>query len=125
MRCGHDNCETCPYADCIDGAKIRKPKRVRNRTEYMKKYYLEHKQEKHEKYLKRRYRKKVMTEMERIRALIGNLKNWDWTIFPQFKLEKEDAVALQNLDALKEYVLFKTKEADDKKENIEKSDLKG
>ena len=45
-----------------------------------------------------------MTKMERIRALIGNLKNWDWTVHPQFPVEKEDAEALQDIDAIKEYI---------------------
>lgn len=45
-----------------------------------------------------------MTKMERIRALIGNLKNWDWTVYPQFPVEKEDAEALQDLKAIKEYI---------------------
>ena len=45
----------------------------------------------------------MLTNEERIRALIGNLKNWDWSIFPQFRLEKEDAAALMDL-------LNKTKE---------------
>lgn len=39
----------------------------------------------------------MLTTEERIRALIGNLKNWDWTIFPQFRLEKEDAAALMEI----------------------------
>ena len=45
-----------------------------------------------------------MTKKERIRALIGNLKNWSWDIYPQFRIEKEDAEALQDLEALKEYL---------------------
>lgn len=45
-----------------------------------------------------------MNKKERIRALIGNLKNWSWDIYPQFRVEKEDAEALQDLEALKEYV---------------------
>ena len=36
----------------------------------------------------------MLTTEERIRALIGNLKNNDWSINPQFRLEKEDAAAL-------------------------------
>lgn len=36
-----------------------------------------------------------MTEKERLRALLGNIKNWDWTVYPQFKMEKEDAEALR------------------------------
>ena len=45
-----------------------------------------------------------MTKAERIRALIGNLKNWSWDVTPQFRIEKEDAEALQDLEALKEYI---------------------
>jgi len=36
--------------------------------------------------------------------LIGNLKNWSWDVYPQFKLEKEDADALQDIEAVKEYI---------------------
>ena len=39
----------------------------------------------------------MLTAEERIRALKCNLKNHDWTVFPQFKLEKEDAAALLEL----------------------------
>lgn len=39
----------------------------------------------------------MLTNEERIRALLGNLKNWDWSIFPQYRLEKEDAAALMEL----------------------------
>lgn len=35
-----------------------------------------------------------MTNEERIRALVGNLKNWSWDVEPQFRIEKEDADAL-------------------------------
>jgi len=45
-----------------------------------------------------------MTKAERIRALIGNLKNWSWDVTPQFRIEIEDAEALQDLEALKEYI---------------------
>lgn len=55
-----------------------------------------------------------MTKMERIRALIGNLKNWSWDVFPQFRIEKEDAEALQDLEALKEYI----KEKENGRESI-------
>ena len=48
-----------------------------------------------------------MTNNERIRALIGNLKNWSWDVNPQFRIEKEDADALQDLNALKQYVAEK------------------
>lgn len=36
----------------------------------------------------------MLTNEERIRALTGNLKNWDWTVNPQYRIEKEDAQAL-------------------------------
>lgn len=35
-----------------------------------------------------------MTNEERLRALIGNLKNYDWSVLSQFRIEKEDAQAL-------------------------------
>ena len=46
----------------------------------------------------------VMTNKDRIQALIGNVKNWSWDVYPQFRVEREDAVALQDLQALKEYI---------------------
>lgn len=36
----------------------------------------------------------MLTTDERIRALISNLKNFNWNVIPQYRLEKEDAVAL-------------------------------
>ncbi len=36
--------------------------------------------------------------------MIGNLKNWSWDVHPQFRIEKEDAEALQDLEVIKEYV---------------------
>lgn len=39
----------------------------------------------------------MLTNEERIRALKCNLKNFDWTVTPQFRLEKEDAEALLEL----------------------------
>lgn len=36
-----------------------------------------------------------MTTIERVRALIGNLKHHPWDIYPTFKIEKEDAEALR------------------------------
>lgn len=36
----------------------------------------------------------MLTNEERIRALICNLRNWDWSVLPQFRLEKEDGEAL-------------------------------
>lgn len=38
----------------------------------------------------------MLTEKERLRALFGNLRNHPWDIYPQFKIEKEDAEALLN-----------------------------
>lgn len=37
-----------------------------------------------------------MTTEERVRALLGNLKNWSWDVFPQFRIEKEEAEALRS-----------------------------
>lgn len=36
--------------------------------------------------------------------MLGNIKNWSWDVYPQFKIEKEDAEALRDLDALQEYI---------------------
>lgn len=36
----------------------------------------------------------MLTDEERLRALIGNLKNWSWDVCQQFKIEKEDADVL-------------------------------
>lgn len=38
----------------------------------------------------------MLNNEERIRALIGNLKNWSWDVIPVFKIEREDAIALLN-----------------------------
>ena len=35
-----------------------------------------------------------MMQMDRVRALLGNLKNWSWDIAPQYRIEKEEATAL-------------------------------
>ena len=40
----------------------------------------------------------MMTRDERVRALLGNIKNWSWDVTPQFRIEKEDG------NALREYV---------------------
>ena len=45
-----------------------------------------------------------MNNKDRIRALISNLKNNSWDIFPQFRIEKEDADALQDIEAIKAYI---------------------
>lgn len=42
----------------------------------------------------------MLTDRERLRALLGNIKNHPWDVVPQFKLEKEDADVL--LEATKE-----------------------
>ena len=39
----------------------------------------------------------MLTNEERIRALRCNLKNYDWSVSPQFRLEQEDAEALLGL----------------------------
>lgn len=36
----------------------------------------------------------MLSKEERIRALIGNLKNIDWSVTTQFRLEREDGAAL-------------------------------
>ena len=36
----------------------------------------------------------MLTKTERLRALLGNIKNHPWDVIPQFKLEKEDADVL-------------------------------
>lgn len=48
-----------------------------------------------------------MTRDERVRALLGNLKNWSWDVVPQFRIEKEDSDALR--DWAKEMEENKTK----------------
>lgn len=39
----------------------------------------------------------MLTKEERLRALKCNLKNYNWTVTPQFRLEREDAEALLEL----------------------------
>ena len=46
----------------------------------------------------------MLTHKDRIRALIGNIKNHDWVVNGKFFLEKEDADALQDIKALKEFI---------------------
>ena len=81
---------------------------MRDRKTYSKEYYLSHKEHCKEKnrrnYLRRKERMRIMNNKERIRALIGNIKNWSWDVYPQFKLEKEDAEALRDIEALKAYI---------------------
>lgn len=38
----------------------------------------------------------MITEEERVRALLGNLKNWSWDVEPQFRIEREDSNALRS-----------------------------
>lgn len=40
----------------------------------------------------------MLTVMERVRAILVNIKEYSWDVHPTFKLEKEDA------DALLEYL---------------------
>lgn len=47
-RCNHDDCFTCPYPDCVKD----QPKAEKDRKDYQKKYYEEHKAEILEKYEK-------------------------------------------------------------------------
>ena len=77
-------------------------------------YYAKNKDEVNRKRREKRRLKKVMDNQERIRALVGNIKNWSWDIFPQFKLEKEDAIALQDLEAMKAYIAEREKYDKDK-----------
>lgn len=36
----------------------------------------------------------MLTDRERLRALVGNIKNWSWEIYPVFKIDEADARAL-------------------------------
>lgn len=36
----------------------------------------------------------MITNEDRIRAFVGNIKQYDWGLFPVYKLEREDALAL-------------------------------
>ena len=36
----------------------------------------------------------MLNNEERVRAFIGNIKNYDWSIFPVYRLEREDALAI-------------------------------
>lgn len=55
LKCEHGDCFTCPYEDCMMDGKMREKK---DRKEYQRQYYLEHKEEilkkRHEAYLKRK-----------------------------------------------------------------------
>ena len=39
----------------------------------------------------------MITNEDRIRAFVGNIKQYDWGLFPVYKLEREDALALYEL----------------------------
>ena len=77
-----------------------------------KAYYWQHREEIAMKRKEKRRKEKIMTNAERIRSLITNLKNNSWDVFPQFRIEKEDAMALQDFEALKEYVTEREKYAE-------------
>lgn len=36
----------------------------------------------------------MLTNQERLRALLCNIKSWSWDIFPKFSIDKDDADAL-------------------------------
>lgn len=75
MKCGHDDCFTCPYPDCISDVHVgpyakrgRKPlppeEKAKRRKAYNKAYTEKHKAERHALYMirsegkvKRRYKK--------------------------------------------------------------------
>lgn len=134
FKCKHDDCFTCPYDDCIKGKKLNKDKPIKikstkvkpNRKAYYKEWYEANKDElaikrkaryeankaeisrkRSEQYYKRK--EEIMTHKERIRALIGNLKNHNWDIFTTFEIDKEDAEALRDTQALQEYINDKAK----------------
>ena len=62
MRCGHDDCFSCPYPDCIlDGVNVadKKPKRKpSSRSGYYRKWYEAHRTERQE-YSKQYYRDNI------------------------------------------------------------------
>ena len=62
---------------------------------YNRQWASEHKDYWKERYHRKREEQRV-TEYERVRALLGNLKNWSWDVEPQFRIEKEDSDALQH-----------------------------
>ena len=68
---------------------------VEERRRKAREYYQQHKDE----ILRRR--KGMLTNEERLRALLGNIKNWSWDVYPKFSLDKEDAQAL--LDFFKQH----------------------
>lgn len=51
----------------------------------------------------------MLTNEERIRAVKCNLKSFDWTVTPQYRLEREDAEALLELLTDSESIRDKTK----------------
>lgn len=64
MKCRHDDCFTCPYPDCVIGARdaVVDPEKLKERREkrreYDRRYYQEHKKElsamRHKAYLRRK-----------------------------------------------------------------------
>lgn len=39
----------------------------------------------------------MLTNEDRIRSFIGNIRNYDWDIFQVYRLEREDALAIYEL----------------------------
>lgn len=46
-----------------------------------------------------------MTEKERLRAIMGNIKNYDFSVTPLFKIDADDAIVL--IKMFKEYTALK------------------
>lgn len=67
MKCGHDDCFTCPYPDCVSTALPKAVKKTpvdvkhRQRLEYYKTYYQVHKEQiladRKKKYIERKSQK--------------------------------------------------------------------
>lgn len=56
-----------------------------------------------------------MTKQERLRAIIGNLKNYDFEVFPTFKIDKQDAEVIREL--YHEYEILKFFHEKERKRN--------
>lgn len=39
----------------------------------------------------------MLTNEDRIRAFVGNIRNYDWELFPVYRLEREEALAIYEL----------------------------
>lgn len=66
----------------------------KNREERLRKQREYYQRNKVEINKRRKEKRMVLTNTERVRALLGNLKNWSWDVNPQFRIEKEEAEAL-------------------------------